>query len=57
MFNWSSGGINPAAVEAMVNLRGAYAEKSAAFKIELAPVDVVTLESSFARCTTTVNVR
>ena len=27
VFNWSSGGINPAAVEAMVNLRGAGAEK------------------------------
>jgi Family of unknown function (DUF6282) len=57
VFNWSSGGINPAAVEAMVNLRGAGAEKIGRvvwmpsndsrhhferFKIERTPVDVFT---------------
>jgi len=55
VFNWSSGGVNPAAVEAMVNMRGAGAEKVGRvvwmpsndsrkhferFKIERPPVDV-----------------
>ena len=55
VFNWSSGGVNPAAVEAMVNIRGAGAEKVGRvvwmpsndsrnhferFKIERPPVDV-----------------
>jgi hypothetical protein len=55
VMNWSSGGINPAAVEAMVNLRGAGSERVGRvvwmpsndsrnhferFKIDRAPVDV-----------------
>ena len=55
VFNWSTGGVNPAAVEAMVNIRGAGAEKVGRvvwmpsndsrnhferFKIERPPVDV-----------------
>ena len=59
VFNWSSGGVNPAAVEAMVNMRGAGAEKLGRvvwmpsndsrnhferFKIERSPVDVFSGE-------------
>jgi hypothetical protein len=55
VFNWSSGGVNPAAVEAMVNMRGAGAERVGRvvwmpsndsrnhferFKIQRPPVDV-----------------
>ncbi len=55
VLNWSSGGVNPAAVEAMVNLRGAGSEKVGRvvwmpsndsrnhferFKIDRSPVDV-----------------